>query len=295
MILTIASGKGGTGKTTIATSLALSLSGTYPDSSPVFLDCDVEAPNAHFFLEPAFEETQDVINLIPRVDDNLCNYCGVCGDVCQYHAITVLPNKVLVFPQLCHGCGLCASQCPEHAITETSVRIGVLEKGIARDNILFARGLMEIGETMASPIIRQLKKWLIGKHGSCVIIDAPPGASCPVVEAIKGSDYVLLVTEPTRFGLHDLKAAFQLTKELQIPAGVIINRDNDAFPEMDAYCKSHGIPILMRIPFEREIAAGISRGIPLTDIHPEYIGKLIELYSKIEMLIGHHHETTRHS
>ena len=294
MIITIASGKGGTGKTTVATSLALCLADSNHSNPPIFLDCDVEAPNAHIFLKPSFEESIEVSIPIPKIDENTCTFCGVCADVCQYNAIAVLDNKVLVFPQLCHGCGLCTTQCPEKSITEIPKRIGIIEKGYTKNNILFYRGLMDIGEAMAIPIIRQLKKAIEPQDHRICIIDAPPGASCPVVESARKSDFILLVTEPTPFGLHDLKLAYQLTQELQIPAGVIINRyaTND-YPELTNFCKENNLPIFMKIPFDRTIAEGISKGYPLIDIYPEYRDQFIALYNTIESIIGNQNETTR--
>jgi MinD superfamily P-loop ATPase len=269
MIIAIASGKGGTGKTTVAASLSLSLSAEQP-SPPLFLDCDVEAPNAHLFLHPDFQRQAQVDILIPVVDEARCTHCGKCAEVCQYHAIAVLGRKTLVFPQLCHGCGSCTALCPEHAISEQPDQIGMLESGPARSGIAFARGMLDIGEPMAVPIIHKLKHWMEPKPGQHVIIDCPPGTSCPVVAAMSGVDFLLLVTEPTPFGLHDLQLAAEVAEKLQIPAGVIINRENDPYPALNEFCSEHHLPVLMRIPFERAIAEGVAQGKTLVDIHPEY-------------------------
>lgn len=279
MRIAVASGKGGTGKTTIATSLALSLAEN--GHSPVFLDGDVEAPNAHLFLNPAFDQSQEVATLIPKVDESKCTYCGKCAEVCQYHAIVLVGKKTLVFPQLCHGCGSCRLVCPEHAITETPEVIGVLERGLARSDIPFARGVLNIGEPMAVPVIRQLKKWLEPGPGQVEIIDAPPGTSCPVVESMRGADFVLLVTEPTPFGLHDLRLAVEVARELNIPAGVVINRDGSGNAQVDAFCQEEGVPILMRVPFERAIAEGVARGKTLIDIRPEFSKRIYEMFAQI--------------
>jgi len=280
MKITIASGKGGTGKTMIATSLTLSLAAELTPP-PLFLDCDVEAPNAHLFLKPTFEQRQDVGILIPRVDEAKCTHCGKCAEVCQYHAIAVLGQKTLVFPQLCHGCGSCTALCPEAAIREIPDRMGVIERGPAAAGISFARGVLDVGEPMAVPVIRQLKKWAVPQPGQVVVRDAPPGTSCPVVEAMRGADYVVLVTEPTPFGLHDLRLAVQVARELNIPVGVIINRDGSGDAGVDEFCAAVGLPVLMRVPFEREIAEGIARGQTLIEIHPGYAERFRQLFADI--------------
>lgn len=279
MIIAIASGKGGTGKTTVATALAQALARA--DHRVSFLDCDVEAPNAHLFLRPHFNERKDVEMLIPQVDANACSGCGECAAVCQFHAIVVLGGQTLVFPELCHGCGSCTLVCPEHAITEVPRTLGILESGLSPEGIIFGRGLLNVGEPMAVPVISQLKKWRNDRNADVVIVDAPPGASCPVVESIRGADYVLLVTEPTPFGLHDLCQAYELTQELDILAGVIINRDGIGNADVDAYCQEVGVPILLRIPLERAIGEGIARGRSLLDIHPEYEADFWALYGHI--------------
>jgi MinD superfamily P-loop ATPase len=284
MRITVASGKGGTGKTTIATSLALSL--TELGTLPVFLDGDVEAPNAHLFLNPTFEKQQEVAIQIPQVDEDKCTYCGKCAEVCQYHAIVMMGKKILVFPQLCHGCGSCAWVCPKHAIHEMPQAIGVLECGPARSGILFARGVLNIGEPMAVPIIRQLKQWIEPRPGQLEIVDAPPGTSCPVVESMREVDFILLVTEPTPFGLHDLRLAVEVARELAIPVGVVINRDGTGDDRVDKFCKSAQIPILMRIPFERAIAEGVAKGKTLMDIHPQYFGRFRQLLRQLAALLS---------
>jgi MinD superfamily P-loop ATPase len=280
MKITIASGKGGTGKTMVATSLALSLAAEL-NPPPLFLDCDVEVPNAHLFLHPLLDEQQEVMLLIPSVDETKCTHCGKCTEVCQYHAIAVLGQKTLVFPQLCHGCGSCTALCPEDAIKESPARMGVVERGPAAAGISFARGVLDVGEPMAVPIIRQLKKWGISQPGQMVIRDAPPGTSCPVVETVRGSDYLLLVTEPTPFGLHDLRLAVQVASELGIPVGVIVNRFTETYPTLDDFCANNNLPVLLRIPFERAIAEGVSQGKTLVDIHPEYGDRFRQMYAQI--------------
>lgn len=291
MKIAIASGKGGTGKTTVATSLALSLVAESERTKtetvsipPLFLDCDVEAPNAHLFLNPVFEVRQEIGILIPQIDESKCTSCGKCAEVCQYHAIAVLGKKVLVFPQLCHGCGSCTWNCPEGAISEILNEMGVLEKGRTSSGIDFAHGILNIGEPMAVPIIRQLKKWKEANPEQIVILDAPPGSSCPVVETVRGADFLLLVTEPTPFGLHDLRLMAEVGRALGIPAGVIINRDGIGDTAVERYCERTGLPILMRIPLDRQIADGLARGIPLVRILPEYLNYFSQLYEQIQSL-----------
>jgi MinD superfamily P-loop ATPase len=290
MRIAVASGKGGTGKTTVATSLALSL-GLEADRTgppPLLLDCDVEAPNAHLFLAPEYSRRLDVAVMIPRVDESRCTGCGRCSEVCQYHAIVVLGSRVSVFPQLCHGCGSCTCQCPEVAVEEIPSPIGVLEAGPARGGVDFARGVLNVGEPMAGPIIRRLKRWALPRLGQLVILDCPPGTSCPVVEAMRGADFVLLVTEPTPFGLHDLKLAAGVARELHIPAGVIVNRDDGGgYPPLERFCAEEGLRVLLRIPLDRAIAEGLARGDSLVSIRPDYAPRFRELISTVvkEMLM----------
>ena len=279
MKIAVASGKGGTGKTTIATSLALTVSAQGQVVS--YLDCDVEAPNAHLFLHPNFDTGRQVNRLVPGVNTDICSGCGRCAEVCQFHAIVVLGGKPLVFPELCHGCGSCSLECPENAITETPETLGILEAGTTPEGIHFARGLLDIGEPMAVPVIRQLKQWQLSRLAGIVILDSPPGTSCPVVESIRGADFLLLVTEPTPFGLHDLKLAVQLARELEISAGVVINRHGVGDIEVEAYCQQVGLPVLMRIPLEREIGEGIARGKTLLQIRPEFQPRYNEMLAQI--------------
>jgi MinD superfamily P-loop ATPase len=277
VIITVASGKGGTGKTTVATSLALANN----TSASCFIDCDVEAPDAHLFLKPRFDVRQDINMLIPQVDEERCDGCERCAEVCQYHAIVVLGGAPLVFPELCHGCGSCALNCPQGAIHEVPRVLGIQESGLARGNIHFTHGKLNIGEPMAVPIIRQLKRWEAAQNAETVIRDAPPGTSCPVVESIRGADFVLLVTEPTPFGLHDLKLATQLVRELRLPAGVIINRDCIGDTNIDEYCIEASLPVLMSIPMARSFAKELAEGEALVDAFPEYLPRFRCLYRRI--------------
>jgi len=275
MIISVASGKGGTGKTTVATSLALSW------GEGLFLDCDVEEPNAHIFLKPHINERISVGIPVPEVDESKCNFCGKCAEVCEYNAIVVIKKKVLFFPELCHGCGGCSYICPEKAIREVDRAIGVIEKGRS-GNIEFIHGVLNVGEPMAPPLIRQVKKHINTSTNG--IIDASPGTSCPVVEAVNGSDFCLLVTEPTPFGLHDLKLAVEMVRKLTIPCGVVINCADIGDEEVARYCENEGIPILMTVPWDRRIAEAYSRGIPLIDVLPEFQNSFSQLSAAIERL-----------
>ena len=286
MQITVASGKGGTGKTTVATSLALSLALNNTAYPPLFLDCDVEAPNAHIYLKPKIESRKDVDILIPGIEDAKCTGCGRCAEICEYHAIAVVNQKVLVFPQLCHGCGSCTLLCPTKAIHEVSNIIGSLEMGSTQSGIIFAQGVLNIAEPMAVPIIKQLKKWFKPEPGQVVIIDAPPGTSCPVVEAARDADFLLLVTEPTPFGLHDLKLAVQVAKELNIRTGVIINRNGVGNAGVEDFCKTEEIPVLMRIPYDLTIAKGTAQGQPLVEIYPEYSSLFQQVFVEINRMVA---------
>jgi MinD superfamily P-loop ATPase len=291
MIIAVASGKGGTGKTLVAVSLALSLTrqdSQKDDEFPLLVDCDVEEPNAALFLKPEIEIHKEVGLLIPKVDFTTCTFCGICADVCRYHAITVVGEQVIVFPDLCHGCGSCTLNCPEESIEEVVEVLGVVERG--RSGMLsFGQGVLKVGKAMSAPIIRELKRWVLPLESNCkpIVLDAPPGASCPVVETIRESDFVLLVTEPTPFGLHDLRLAVQVSRdELNLPIGVVINRDGIGDKGVEDYCLEENIPILMRIPFQRQIAEAGAEGIPLVEAIPEYRPCFRALYTSIMTLIS---------
>lgn len=282
MVVSIASGKGGTGKTTVATNLALFLSAEKSQDIR-FLDCDVEEPNAQIFLKPEMEKSRPVSLPIPEVDRTKCTFCGECAKVCAYNAVVVLKNEVLTFPELCHGCGGCSLLCPQAAISEKEREIGVLEKGKA-NSIRFVQGRLNIGEPMATPLIRAVKR-TIGRDG-ITIIDVPPGTSCPVIESINGSNFCLLVTEPTPFGLHDLKLAVELLKELKIRHGVLINRAGIGDGRVENYCEGEGVSVMAQIPFDREIAVLYSRGLPVWTSSERYRDIFRNMWGLIENLVG---------
>lgn len=274
MVVSVASGKGGTGKTTVATSLALALG-----KGIQFLDCDVEEPDAHIFLKPRFKKSQVVSIPVPKVDKSRCDFCGKCAQICAYNALAVLKDEVQIFPHLCHGCGGCSLLCPKKAITEVNGDIGIVEIGNSGD-MQFVHGRLNIGEVMSPPLIRAVKEHL--EVNRTVIIDAPPGTSCPVVEAIKGTDFCILVTEPTPFGLNDLVLAVEVVRRLNIACGVVINRADLGDEKVVLYCEEANIPVLMSIPFDKEIAVLYSRGIPLVEEKKEYVESLQEVYDIIK-------------
>jgi MinD superfamily P-loop ATPase len=286
VIIAVASGKGGTGKTLVATSLALSLSGEH---KVAFLDCDVEEPNGHVFLKPVLTGRETVTIPVPEVAKERCNYCGKCAQVCAYNAIAVLGNSVLTFPQLCHGCGACSYLCPEGAISEKPRGTGVVEWGEA-NGVAFVHGILNVGEAMAPPVIRKVKE-----HGNSevAIRDVPPGTSCPVVEAIKGSDFCLLVTEPTPFGLSDLALAVDTVRELGIPCGVVLNRAGLGDNKTEEYCRKEKIPILLTIPLDTEIARLYARGTALVDGMPRWRGRFGELFKRIKELVDERGRSTQ--
>ncbi len=246
------------------------------------LDCDVEEPNAHIFIKPVLIRKEAVSIPIPKVDETRCNYCGKCAEVCAYNAIAVIKEKVLVFPELCHGCGACSYLCPEAAISEEGKEIGLVEIG-SSNGMEFVHGKLNVGEAMAPPVIRKVKEHINPKR--TVIVDVSPGTSCPVVESIKGSDFCLLVTEPTPFGLSDLVLAVEVARKLKVPCGVVINRTGLGDGKVDDYCYGEGIPILLTIPLDSGIAYLYSRGTPLVEGIPKWKETFLQLFSNIKEIV----------
>ncbi|MGQ9807034.1 MAG: ATP-binding protein [Armatimonadota bacterium] len=262
-VIAVASGKGGTGKTTVSTNLAKVLAGQMPVQ---YIDCDVEEPNGHLFLHPVLTHARDVTVPLPVIDETLCSHCGACAEACQYNALAAFPDFTLVLPELCHGCGACRFACPADAITERERAIGRLERGTAGE-IAFLQGRLNIREVLSPVIIREL----LSERASegVVVIDAPPGTSCPVVNAVRPADIVLLVTEPTPFGLHDLELAVEMAETMGLSYAVVINRAGAGDDRVERFCEQRDIPVLARVPDNRQVAEAYSRGMLAVDAMPE--------------------------
>lgn len=276
MVISIASGKGGTGKTTIAVNLACSL------EKPVqLLDCDVEEPNAHLFIQPVIEHTETVYTPVPEIDESKCTYCRKCSEICRFKAIAVAGKAVLTFPELCHSCGGCWTVCPEDAVSQKGRELGAIDRG-HRGTLMFVHGRLRVGEAMSPPLINKVRDHI--QPDMINIIDAPPGTSCPVIAATKNTDFVLMVTEPTPFGLHDLKLGVEAVKLLGIACGLVINRSDIGNDDVRAYAEKENLPVLMEIPFDRKIAETYSRGELIIDRLPEWKSKFQSLYENIVRL-----------
>ena len=276
MRIAFASGKGGTGKTTLATNMAAVIAKEYDDI--LYADTDVEEPNGHIFLKPVINDTVDVKIPVPVIDESKCTVCGECAKLCEYNALAILGKKVVVFDSLCHSCGACVELCPERAITEQQRSIGSITRGSA-GRVRFISGCLKIGEALSPPLIRTLKN-LITDTGT-TIIDAPPGTSCPVVESVHGCNFVVLVTEPTPFGLSDLELAYGLTQELHIPSGVVINRCDLGDSSARSWIESKGMEVLLEIPFRRQTAEEYSNGNLSCDTDQAFSDMMKALYAKI--------------
>ncbi len=276
MKISVASGKGGTGKTTIALNLALSLENVQ------LLDCDVEEPDCHLFLDFDLEEIEKVKEFQPEINTEKCNLCGECANKCFYNAIVVPPSGPMIFPDLCHSCELCNLVCPENAVIEKEKMIGKVEKG--QGVLDFYQGVLATGEVLVTPLIEAVKR--NADENRPMIIDVPPGTACAAVAAVEGSDFCILVTEPTPFGLHDLKYSIEMLDQQNIPYGVVINRDGIGDDRVENYCKDKDIPLLMKIPNNREIAELYSEGVPFVKALPKWRENFIDLYERIEELIS---------
>ncbi len=277
MKIAVASGKGGTGKTTIATNLACTLADA--GKRVELLDCDVEEPNCHIFMNPIIEDRMPASVLRPEVIEDKCTGCGVCAEVCEYSAIVVIKGKVLIFPELCHGCGACMRFCPEKAIREIKRDVGIVERGWSGE-VRFIQGTLNIGELMSPAVIDGVKE--TAGTADVFIYDSPPGTSCPVIAAIKDADFVLLVTEPTPFGLNDLKLAVGMVRELKIPFAVAINRSDIGNDDVRNYCDSEGIAMILDIPDDRKIAEAYSRGEMVVHAIPSYRHLFEECWNSIQ-------------
>lgn len=276
MKIAVASGKGGTGKTSVAVNLALSLGDVQ------VLDCDVEEPNVHILLKPQIEEVSPVELMVPRIIDEKCDRCGKCARFCQFNALFVVGETALVFPEICHSCGGCSIVCPRGAIVEEPREIGRILKGSAGE-IDLVYGEINVGEPLAVPIISAVKEHI--KSEGMVILDASPGSACPVVETVNGVDFCLMVTEPTPFGLHDLKVVVEVVRALGIPLGVVVNFAGIGDRGVYEYCEEQNIPLMMEIPFDRKIAELYSKGIPFVEAMPEWKRRFSDLADEIEEVV----------
>jgi len=290
MKIAVASGKGGTGKTTVATNLAYIASRN--GQSVAYLDCDVEEPNGHIFLRPEIADSRPIGNLVPKVDEGACVHCGKCGEICRYSAIVCVGEKVLVYPELCHACGGCALVCPANAIAETPREMGKLETGQA-GAIRFVQGVLNVGEVMSPPLIKEVRG--AAPDVDLVIVDVPPGTSCPVIESLRGTDFVLLVTEPTPFGLNDLKLAVEMVRALELPFGVVINRADVGDDQTTRYCRAQRIDVLAEIPDDRQVAEAYSRGEMICEAIPTYRDLCRDLLHRVEARIARDSKERRHA
>jgi MinD superfamily P-loop ATPase len=276
MKIVVASGKGGTGKTSIAVNLALST------GAKQIIDCDVEEPNVHIFLKPENPSRKPVELLVPEIDEEKCTYCRRCAEFCQYNALFVVGETAMVFPELCHSCGGCKLVCPEDAITEKPRQIGTITVAESRGMSLVYCEL-NVGEAFTVPVISAVKEQA---EDGLVILDAAPGAACPLVETVHGADFCLMVTEPTPFGLHDLQVATEVVKQLGVPLGVVVNFAGVGDRGVYRFCEREGIPVIMEIPYDRRIAELYSRGIPFTAEMTEWRGRFRELLETVEAMIA---------
>lgn len=281
MRIAVASGKGGTGKTTIAVNLAWFLSDS--GKRVQYIDCDVEEPNGHIFLKPDITKKEILYVMIPVVDMDKCTSCGICSDRCQFRAIVNINDQTLIFPELCKSCKLCLKSCPEGAISEGKREIGTYESGLCNNGISFIHGVLRIGEAIVTPLIKRIQAEKTADR--IQILDSPPGTSCPMIVTLKNSDAVVLVTEPTPFGLHDLKLAAVVALEMGKSVGLVVNRSGVSFPPLDRFIQEKNIPILASIPEDRDIAQNYSRGNIILKSLPSYREKFIRIWTGVEQLL----------
>lgn len=277
MKLAIASGKGGTGKTTLAVALAQAST-----DAVQLLDCDVEEPNGHIFIKPEFTHHEPVTIAIPALSEALCTYCGKCGELCQFGAIVTIVNKTMIFSDMCHSCGGCILVCPHHALHEQAKVIGSIDSACTSGSgktLEFIKGTLDVGQAMSPPVIRAVKKKT--NPDMLTLLDCPPGTSCPMITAVTGSDFVILVTEPTPFGLHDLKLAVETMRSMQLPFGVVVNRAGSGDERVRDYCHAEQITLLLEIPDDRRVAQAYSRGEGLLEAMPELAPQLRAMVQNI--------------
>ncbi|MBN1288156.1 MAG: ATP-binding protein [Actinobacteria bacterium] len=286
MVISVASGKGGTGKTTVSTNLAW----TAANQEPVaFIDCDVEEPDSHFYLKPAWTGESEVKVSVPSVDGGCCDGCGACAEFCKFNALAAIKGGVLVFAELCHSCGGCKMVCPKDCIEMAERRVGLVKSGNA-SGILVKQGLLDIGEPMAVPIIKELKKEL---PGCLTIIDCPPGTSCPMIETVTGTDFCLMVTEPSPFGLHDLALAHEVADEIGVSHGVVINKSSEHDSLIEEFCSKSNIPVLGRVPFSMETAVICSRGDLAVEVDPAMKTRFEDILKEVESFAQAAYDTQR--
>ncbi|MCF7927646.1 MAG: ATP-binding protein [Spirochaetales bacterium] len=286
MTISIASGKGGTGKTTIATSLALAVADQAKDDKTVnvrLIDVDVEEPNSALFLNPEYTDQTDHNMLVPRVKEDKCTSCGICVKTCAYGALALLKDQLLVFDKMCHSCGACLIACPEDALFEEPRPIGRINRGRS-GNLAFTEGRLNTGEALAPPIVRGLKDEINSEEIS--ILDAPPGTSCSMVAAIRKSDYALLVTEDSPFGLHDLELAVDVVRDLEVPFSVFINREEEENQQVRPWCEQRNIDVIGALPYSEDVARAYSRGEPVVEALPEYRKLFLDVFHDINKRIA---------
>jgi len=267
LTIAVASGKGGTGKTLVATNLAVMMAGA--GLHVALVDCDVEAPNDHLFLLAEKTVVAESVVPVPLLDEQSCSLCGLCRDACRYGAIRLLGGSIHVFPELCHGCGQCVRECPDGALREEYRRVGEVARGSVREGLELVTGRLDIGEVKSPRVIEHARRVASDIASDVILVDAPPGVACAAVASTNGADALLLVTEPTVFGLHDLRLAVELGRGLGAPMGIVINRSEGAAGSTERYCATEGLAIVARIPFERRIAELYSEGRLVLDAHPQ--------------------------